>query len=386
MRIRGKDYLSGNLHDYIVENGKITLIQDANTSSTDIGGINCWVAPGLIDIQVNGYKGLDFCGEELDEGDVHGICQRMTETGVTAFCPTITTNPYEIIVKNLKVISTAVKNSKPGFAKIIGIHLEGPYISAEMGPRGAHPLAHIRRPDWDEFLAFQDAADGLIKLVTLAPELEGALDFISKLNSVGVRVAIGHHQASLGIIKKAIEAGAVLSTHLGNGAHSLLPRHPNYIWDQIAEDKLSSSLIVDGHHIPSSFIKVVYRVKGVSRIILISDVIAAAGLAEGRHKFMGLSVDVTADGSIKLSDTQYLAGSSVRLCDSLAIFIRCTNATFSEAIQMVTTNPAFLLGIERDHGVLETGRDADISIFSDKPGYNLLYTIKRGEISYSHQI
>lgn len=383
MLIRGKHYKNGELIDLYLERENIVSIEKPSNCIPDIGGDSCWIAPGLIDIQINGYRGYDFCGESLQISDVLDISHLVTEAGVTAYCPTITTNSHKIMMANLKTVAESVSSLSKTHAQIIGIHLEGPYISSENGPRGAHPSIYTRNPNWEEFLQFQEAAEGLIRIVTLAPELDGAIDFISRLSASGVVVALGHHQASVEVIHNAVKAGAVLSTHLGNGAHSVLPRHPNYLWEQIAEDGLLASLIVDGHHLPSSVVKVIYRVKGIERIILISDVVFLAGLAEGRYQFMGLNVDVMSDGSIRSTGTPYLAGSSLKLADSLGRFCKFTGATFTEAVQAATLNPARLLGVENKIGGLEIGANADITIFKHEPNYELISTIKNGEIVFT---
>jgi N-acetylglucosamine-6-phosphate deacetylase len=385
MRIRGKYYQNGELLDFCIEAGKIASIEKPGKSNPEIGGDSCWVAPGLIDIQINGYKGYDFCGEDLQISDVLNVSHLVTEAGVTAYCPTITTNSHETILANLKTIAKAVNSLSKTHAQILGVHLEGPYISPESGPLGAHPRIYTRKPNWDEFTLYQEASEGLIRLVTLAPELDGAIDFISKLTASGVVVALGHHQASGEVIRNAVEAGAVLSTHLGNGAHSILPRHPNYLWEQIAEDGLMASLILDGHHLPSSVVKIIYRVKGIEKIILISDVAFPAGLPEGRYQFMGLNVDVMRDGSICSTGTPYLAGSSLKLADALGMFIKYSGATFTEAVRAVTMNPAKLLGVENKIGSLKIGSKADITIFDDGPNYKLINTIIDGEFVFAAQ-
>src|SRR5207244_4307325 len=175
-------------------------------------------------------------------------------------------------------------------------HREGPDLSPEDGPRGAHPRQHIRPPDWDEFRRLQDAAGGLIRLVTLAPEHDGALPFIEKLVAAGVVVSLGHTAASGACIRAAAKAGARLSTHLGNGAHAILPRHPNYIWEQLAADELWASIICDGHHLPPSVARCIVRVKTPARTILTSDAGSLAGLAPGHYHEWGQELEVRPEG------------------------------------------------------------------------------------------
>ncbi len=178
-----------------------------------------WLAPGFIDIQSNGYGGQEFSSAELTIDKVAAIAGRQATFGVTQFCPTVTTASFETIVHSVRTIAEACRQL-PAVASVVpGIHLEGPYISAEDGPRGAHPLAHCRPPDWNEFERFQEAADGRIRIVTLSPEYPGAADFIRRAAASGVVLAIGHTSADSAQICAAVDAGARLSTHLGNGAH-----------------------------------------------------------------------------------------------------------------------------------------------------------------------
>ncbi|SDM82795.1 N-acetylglucosamine-6-phosphate deacetylase [Paenibacillus sp. yr247] len=147
------------------------------------------------------------------------------------------------------------------YKSVIGIHLEGPYVSEEDGPRGAHDKAYVRDPDWEEFAQWQEASGHRIRLVTLAPERKGAIHFIKMLKEAGVAVSIGHTCASLDVLEQAVAAGATLSTHLGNASHPVLPRHPNYIWNQLAEDRLWGTFIADGHHLSPAVLKAMLRAK-----------------------------------------------------------------------------------------------------------------------------
>ena len=178
--------------------------------------------------------------------------------------------------------------------------MEGPYISPEDGARGAHPRAHVVAARREDFERRQEAARGRIVLVTLAPEVEGAIALIEWLVTTGVRVAIGHTSATGDQIAAAVSAGATLSTHLGNGCPSILPRHPNVIWDQLAADGLLASVIVDGHHLPPATVKSIVRAKGVDRMILVTDATAAAGSRPGRYRLGDVECELGADGRVSL--------------------------------------------------------------------------------------
>ncbi len=227
--------------------------------------------PGLFDFQVNGFGGVDFNNPRTTQEDMAHAIKAVRATGVTRFLPTLITSPFERFAKCAK---TLVQTGRP---EIVGIHMEGPYVSPEDGPRGAHPRDCVVAASVEDFARRQDAAGGRIKLVTLAPEVPGAMRLIEHLAASGVRVAIGHTAASSEQIGDAVKAGATLSTHLGNGCAHSLPRHPNYIWEQLANDSLFASLIVDGHHLPAATVKTMVRAKTPKRIFLVTDAVAAAG-------------------------------------------------------------------------------------------------------------
>ncbi len=380
--VRGRHYLTGELYDFHLEDGLIQAIASPASGANVMGGADCWVAPGLIDIQVNGYQGHDFCSGNTTVDDVVAVAEELASAGVTAFCPTVTTNSYVAMETSLQALALACEKNELARERILTIHLEGPYLSPVDGPRGAHPLDYVRNPDWDEFTKLQKAASGRIGLVTVAPELPNALEFISKARKAGVLVAIGHHAATREQINAAVAAGAVLSTHLGNGAHNQLPRHHNYIWEQLANDALMASIIVDGHHLPPAVVKSFFRVKGTNRLILISDIVSPAGLAPGKYELMGLSVEVVADNSVRLSGTPYLAGSALRLCDAINNVIRFAGASLSDAISMATTNPARLLGLDRSHGFLRIGGPANLILLRADRQYELALTIAGGKVCY----
>jgi N-acetylglucosamine-6-phosphate deacetylase len=294
--------------------------------------------PGLFDLQVNGFGGIDFNGPGLTGERVHEALEMLLETGVTRFLPTLITSPFDDFARNARVFA-AVRH-----AAIAGIHMEGPYLSPQEGARGAHPREHLTVASADDFARRQEAAGGLIRLVTLAPEVSGALGLIEHLTASGVRVAIGHTAAMPDTVADAIAAGATLATHLGNGCAELLPRHPNVIWEALASDALFASLIVDGHHLPSSTVKAMVRAKGSARTILITDAGAAAGCAPGTYAIGGVTCVLAADGRVSLPGTPYLAGSSLRLNDAIANAVRFTGLPLAEAAAMASTTPAAYLG------------------------------------------
>ena len=305
-----------------------------------------WIAPALIDIQVNGFAGFDLNVATVTPEDVSAMVRALWKVGTGFLCPTVVTGSFDRIRNSLRAITEASKVDSLVAHSILGIHLEGPYISAEDGPRGAHPLEHVRDPDWDEFQRWQDIADGKISIVTLAPEKQGAIPFIEKLVADGIVVALGHTDASVDDIQAAIDAGARLSTHLGNGAHALIRRHPNYIWEQLGADELWASLIVDGHHLPPSVAKSMMRAKTLDRCLLVSDAVALAGMKPGIYQFAEKSVELTADRCVRLVGTEYLAGSAIELARGIENSVRFAGISLEEAVSLATLQPMRLLDVK----------------------------------------
>lgn len=295
--------------------------------------------PGFLDLQVNGFAGVDFNSVDLTADELRRAVEALRSTGVTCFLPTLITGPLENFARCARTLVEA------GHPAIAGIHMEGPYIAPTDGPRGAHPVAYTRAASVDDFSRRQDAAGGRIVLVTLAPEVPGAIELIAHLVKTGVRVAIGHTDAAPAAIRAAIDAGATLSTHLGNGCASTLPRHPNVIWEQLAADDLLMSLIVDGHHLPPSTVKAMVRAKTPARTILVSDAIAAAGCGEGAYRIGDVDVEVGPDGRASLCGTPYLAGSTLTLPEAISNVVRFTGLPLSDGLAMASNQPAAYLGI-----------------------------------------
>ncbi len=294
--------------------------------------------PGLFDLQVNGFGGIDFNEPNLSTSRVTEALDRMRQTGVTRCLPTLITSALERFVRNARTIARTMHPA------IAGLHMEGPYLSPEDGPRGAHPREHVTAASIDDFNRRQDAADGRILLVTLAPEAPGALPLIEHLVASGVRAAIGHTGATPAQIGEAIAAGATLATHLGNGCAQLLPRHPNVIWELLAADGVFASLIADGHHLPAATLKAMVRAKGPAHTILVTDAVAAAGCPPGRYTIGGVENDLGEDGRVSLPGTPYLAGSSLTMDRAVANACRFTGLALDAVIPMASTIPASYLG------------------------------------------
>ena len=294
--------------------------------------------PGLFDLQVNGFGGIDFNSTSLTADRCAEALERMRVTGVTRCLPTLITSSFAEFAAAAGVLA------RIDDAAIAGIHMEGPYLSPQDGPRGAHRREHIAPASVDDFARRQDAAGGRIVLVTLAPEVPGALGLIEHLVGTGVRVAIGHSAATPRQIADAIGAGVSLATHLGNGCAEMLPRHPNAIWELLAADAVHATLIADGHHLPPATVKAMVRAKTPGRTILVTDAIAAAGCAPGRYAIGGVDCALGEDGRVSLPGTPYLAGSSLTLDRAVANAVRFTGLPIEDVIPMASTGPARYLG------------------------------------------
>lgn len=308
--------------------------------------------PGFFDLQVNGFAGVDFNGAELTPERVHHAFERMRATGVTRCLPTLITSSFDQFATN------AVVFARLDTPMCAGLHMEGPYLSRHEGARGAHPPEHIVDASIDDFLRRQNVARGLIRLVTLAPEVPGALPLIEYLVDAGVCVSIGHTAATPQEIADAVSAGATLATHLGNGCPQMLPRHPNVIWELLAADAVHASVIVDGHHLPPATVKSIVRAKGPARTILVTDAGAAAASVPGRYRIGGVECELDERGRVSLPGTPYLAGSALTMSDAVANTAAFTGLPIEEVTPMASSIPAALLGLPA-HGRVAAEWDAE---------------------------
>ncbi len=319
-----------------------------------------WVGPGWIDVQVNGFAGVDANDPSTPPDAYARMAAALRAHGVTRFLPTVITADLPQMAACLRAARHAVE-AEPAVADgVPGLHLEGPFLSPEDGARGAHASAFVRAADTALFDDLQAAAGGRIRVLTLAPEVPGALELVDHATRHGVVVALGHTNADAATIAAAVDAGARLSTHLGNGTAALLPRHDNVIWTQLGEPRLMASAIFDGHHLPPAVMRVFVAVKGPERLVLTSDAVALAGMAPGVYRQpVGGEVELQPDGRLTLRGTPYLAGSASSLADGVAHAVRDAGAAVEDAWAMASTTPARLLGLE-DRGdltVAHVGRD-----------------------------
>jgi N-acetylglucosamine-6-phosphate deacetylase len=359
MTCSGRNVFTGELVK-IDFNGSITSVGISEGQA--VSPALPWISPGWIDIQVNGYGGVDYNCPTISQEEIARSLEIQFSAGVTRCFPTVITGGPDDMLNSLRNLQRARRSLKTG-AAMEGFHVEGPHISPDDGPRGAHPRRWVRPPDLNEFRRWQDATEGGVQIVTLAPEWPQAPKYIEAIVKEGVVASIGHTNADAQQIADAVSAGATLSTHLGNGAHAILRRHPNYIWDQLADDRLMADFIVDGIHLQSSFLKVAIRAKSIDRSVLVTDAAGPAGAAPGRYRLGEQDVDLTADGRVVLAGQDKLAGSALRMDRGVENLMKLAGLSLPEAARMATTNAARAGRIAGRQKGLAAGERSDFVIF-----------------------
>lgn len=375
----GRHYATGKTIRVRISGSTIVQIEPIQTSER-----LPWIGPGLVDCQVNGYHGLDFNEEPLTADAITAAVHEFWKDGVTAVMPTIVTHSFGKTVElagswNLFNVPELVRSS------IIGLHLEGPFISPEEGPKGAHDARWIGEPREDLIDRCQEASGGLLRLITISPHWRGTADFIDAMVEQGLVVAIGHTAADEPQIRRAVDHGATLSTHLGNGTHTVLPRHPNYVWDQLADDRLWASVIGDGFHLPWNVLKVILRVKQ-NRVYLVSDAVALAGCKPGPYSTaVGGSVYLHESGKITLGgpESAVLAGSATSLKDAVARMVYHGIDQLGTVWDMASRWPSRFWQRAAGAG-LTVGSPADFVLFEYDHGIiNICETVKNGRLVYN---
>ncbi|WP_414474813.1 N-acetylglucosamine-6-phosphate deacetylase [Microvirga sp. M2] len=307
---------------------------------------------GLLDLQVNGFAGVDFNSPDMDADALDRALAAMLETGVTTCLPTIITASAEDLAERLTALDRAVAESRLGSIMVPGYHLEGPFLNPADGYAGCHPPQVMTAPDADLVFRLEADLSRPILLVTIAPELPGSEAFIRMLSRAGKIVAVGHSSADADTVAMAAEAGASMSTHLGNGVPQTLHKLDNTIFAQLAEERLHASFIADGIHLPRPALKTMLRAKGIERSILVSDAVSAAAACPGRYSFAGMDIEHGTDGSVRLPGSRYLAGSALTLDKAVGNIVRWEFASPEEAIRMACDNPrSMLTPALRAHGL-----------------------------------
>ena len=332
---------------------RITSIEPASGVGDD------YILPGFIDLQVNGSHGIDVMTAPVDA--LHTLAGHLAREGTTAWMPTAVTAPIEKIARVHKSITDAMKNSSPDFsadhAAILGMHLEGPFISPLR--LGAHPHLNLepRGEPFDTVLGMDS-----LRLITLAPELPGAIDAIKHLTARGVIVSIGHTDATLDEANAGIAAGARMFTHLFNAMRPLNHRDPGVIAAALAPSRALAAIIPDGVHVHPSILDLAYRARGKDGMLLVTDKVVFAGTANSPGANVGRAPAMIRDGAVRLADGT-LAGSIISMLDGVRLIVEKTSATIGDAAVMASTNPAILLGAS-DRGRLRVDTRADLIVLS----------------------
>ncbi len=321
-----------------------------------------YVSPGWVDLQVNGFAGVDYNDPSSPPDEIARSIDVQRSTGVARFCPTVITGSHTDMSGSLRNLTHAKRSLRNGRA-MIGFHVEGPWISPLDGPRGAHPKAHVRPPSIEEFQRLQDAAEGEIALVTLSPEHEEAPGVIQHMVESGVIVAIGHTAATVEQIDAAVAAGATMSTHLGNGAHSTVPRHDNYIVHQMADDRLYAGLILDGIHLPPPFARIALCAKGPDLSVLVTDAVMPAHCEPGIYRLGEQQVELMASRRVELLDGRRLAGSALSMDIGIGKAMQFGSLSIYQATRLASSNPGTALGLVDRSGYLDPGQAADFTLF-----------------------
>ena len=382
MTIRARSYENGEPLRIAVSGDRIRSVEPAWPT----GSVDEWpfVAPGLFDLQINGHSGVWFSDEALTVSDVLKALSPYSRFGVTRLCPTLITNSFEGLAAGFAAIRAACEREPWADRMVSGCHLEGPYISGEDGPRGAHPKQHVRPADWTEFQRLPEISGNRIRLVTIAPEVDGAIEFIHQAVAHHVVISIGHTAATPEQVRAAVDAGARLSTHLGNGAHALIHRHRNYIFEQLSDTRLTASLIVDGHHLPPSLVRTFIKVKSPKQTILTCDAAGWAGCPPGVYESKLGRSEILENGKLVVAGQhELLAGSAQETDVCVANVMEFAGVSLREAIDMTSKNPAKLLG--REVARLRRGSLADLVVFRIAPNKQRLdveATVASGHLMY----
>jgi N-acetylglucosamine-6-phosphate deacetylase len=378
-RLEGRFYLDGAPVSIEITDGKIGALNRINGGEDQP---EVYIAPGFIDNQINGYVGIGFSSPGLTVEGIRKATRALWRAGVTTYLPTVITSTHERLMENFTVLARAARDEEISLS-VPGFHLEGPYISPVDGYRGAHNQQWVRPPDWLEFMQIFEAAEQKILQVTIAPEIEGAMDFIRNSVDRHIIVGLGHHNASVDIIKQAVDAGARIATHLGNGCANMINRHRNPLWPQLADDRLMASIIFDGFHLRPEEVQVFFKVKGSEKLILTSDVTKLAGMPPGEYTYDGRTVELTPDGMIRFPAQNVLAGAASPITKGVGNMMRFTHCSLAEAVHMASRNQARLYGFD-NRGEIMPGKRADLILFTLDEGQVVIQkTILAGKVVYS---
>jgi len=301
--------------------------------------------PGFVDLQVNGFCGVDFSSPELSEEDFLQSCHHLLQKGTCAFLPTVITSPLAVYRRNLPIMSRIMELPELK-NRVLGFHLEGPFISPLRGVRGIHNPRWIKKPDIQLLEHLIELSGRKIKLLTIAAGIEDAEELTRYAIENRITVSLGHYLATMEEVTRLVDAGATAHTHLGNGIPEMIHRHHNPIWIGLAQDGLSAMIISDGHHLPYSLLKTIIRAKGASKIIVTSDASPLAGLAPGRYRSMGWAVILEESGLLHSPNRGCLAGSSRVMLECMNVLSASKLLELPDLVKVGFSNPLKLIGID----------------------------------------
>jgi N-acetylglucosamine-6-phosphate deacetylase len=310
-------------------------------------------SPALVDLQVNGYKGVDFSSPELAEESFTYACRELINTATTAFLPTMITSPVEVYRRNLPIM-TKVMQKDEFKHHLLGFHIEGPFINPDDGARGAHNPDWIRPCNIDFLKETIQLSSNKVRLITIAADRKGAPELTEFAVSQGITVSLGHHMANETDLQKLVKAGAKALTHLGNGIPLVLPRHDNPLWAGLANDNLTAMIVTDGHHLPASVIKTIIRTKTPARCIVVSDASPLAGMPPGKYKTLGNEVVLEENGRLHNPKAGHLVGSSATMAQCIEHLASLNLLTPDELAAIAFHNPLKLIGINPENLQPET--------------------------------
>ena len=299
---------------------------------------------GWVDLQVNGFLGVDFSSPDLTEVDFGCACRALLAQGTAAFLPTVITSSLDTYAHNLPLMAEVMAREEFQ-GRLLGFHLEGPFISRVPGAVGAHNPAYVRDPDIALLERLLDLADGRVRLLTLAAELPGADDLARCAVERGIAVSIGHSLYTTADLDRLADAGATALTHFGNGIPNMLPRHDNPLWVGLAHDAYTAMCITDGHHLPAPVIKTVARAKGADKFIVVSDASPVAGLPPGHYHFLDNDAILEPSGLFHNPEKQCLVGSSATMQQCMAHLAGLGVFTEDELDKAGHINPLKMIGL-----------------------------------------
>ncbi len=358
--------------------GKIQGVEASFPERADLP----YLSPGFIDTQLNGYAGVHFSDPDLTPDRCLAILPALWEKGCTSFCPTLISNTIEAQTHLFRVLRKACETSSEFNQAVPCFHQEGPYMSP--GPSaGAHRPEFMKDPDWEEFSIMNAEADGRIGLVTLAPEWPGAEAFTRQAVDAGIRVSLSHTDGSPEDVHRLAAAGASLSTHLGNGCPQLWDRHQAPFWAQLDNDGLAAGLICDRFHLSDELTRIITRVKGLHRCLLVTDAVYVAGLEPGPYTFLGKDIELLESGQVVQADRKNMAGSSLNMADAVSNFMEITGLTLEESIIPATRSPGEYLGGDKLCSAIEAGQPANLVLFTLEDGrLDVQQTLLHGRTVY----